>query len=381
MSTAAAALGEAPVLSIESLGVSFGAASGPRTTAAAGVSVAVHRGQTVALVGESGSGKSVTALSVLRLLPMPPAFIDSGRVIYRPFGEASDERGIDILSIGARELRDIRGGQIAMIFQEPMTSLNPVTTVGDQIIEAVRAHRRATHAQAREIAAESLAHVGIAQPVRRLNSYPHELSGGMRQRVMIAMAMACRPRVLLADEPTTALDVTIQAQVLDLIEAAREERQLGVLLITHDLGVVASRADVVYVMYAGRVVECADVFTLFDGARHPYTRGLLACLPRLGRPGSRLATVAEVVERADGLRLSAGSRGEDLWCWWPRSEPPAGTAKSPGGECENRLVEVGPCHWVRVWSTPAAGELGAPAAVSAFRRGGRRAQPRVPSAP
>jgi peptide/nickel transport system ATP-binding protein len=237
-----------------------------------GLSFSVRAGETVALLGESGCGKSVTAFSILRLLKEPPARI-AGEVRFE---------GRDLLSLGKRELRAIRGNQISIIFQEPMTSLNPVLTAGRQIGETVRLHEGASRGEARARAAEMLAMVGIPDPARRLREYPHQLSGGMRQRVMIAIALACRPKLLIADEPTTSLDVTIQAQVLDLIRDLKSRLGSAVILITHDFGVVAEMADRVVIMYAGRKVEEGPVRAIFARPRHPYTRALLQAVPRLG---------------------------------------------------------------------------------------------------
>jgi peptide/nickel transport system ATP-binding protein len=238
-----------------------------------GVSFEVHSGETLAIVGESGCGKSVTSLSILRLLASPPARIVSGRIEFA---------GRNLVDLPESTMREIRGNEISMIFQEPMTSLNPVLTVARQITETLRVHRGMDAAQATARALECLRHVRIPEPERRLSQYPHELSGGMRQRVMIAMALACGPRLLIADEPTTALDVTIQAQILELMRALREETGASIVLITHDLGVVAEMAHRVVVMYAGKKVEEAPVADLFERPLHPYTRGLLGSMPHLG---------------------------------------------------------------------------------------------------
>jgi peptide/nickel transport system ATP-binding protein len=234
------------------------------------VSLTVGRGQAVGVVGESGSGKSLTALSILRLVP-PPGRIAGGEI---RLGE------VELLGLDERAMRAIRGARIAMIFQEPMTSLNPVLTVGEQVAEAVRRHQRRSRREARAIAIEAFRMVGIPAPEERVRAYPHQLSGGMRQRVAIAMALVCRPELLIADEPTSALDVTIQAQILALLDRLRRELGMGVLFIGHDLGVVAEICDEVVVMYAGRVVERAATAELFGRPRHPYTAGLLAALPR-----------------------------------------------------------------------------------------------------
>ncbi len=239
-----------------------------------GVSFSIQPGETLGVVGESGCGKSVTALTIMRLLDMPPATIPSGEIWFD---------GVDLLSLGEEELRQVRGNDIAMIFQEPMTSLNPVFTVGDQIAEAVMLHLRLSRRDGMDKAVESLRAVGINNPERRVRQYPHELSGGMRQRIMIAVALACRPKLLIADEPTTALDVTIQAGILDLLRTLSEESGTAVLLITHDLGVVADIADRVVVMYAGRTIEESRVDGLFASPSHPYTRGLLDAVPNPAR--------------------------------------------------------------------------------------------------
>ncbi len=243
-----------------------------------GVSFSVHRGKTVAVVGESGSGKSVTSLSIMRLLA-PPGRIVDGEIRYRP----SDGRVLDLVRLPERTMRGIRGREIAMIFQEPMTSLNPLFTVGDQIVEMIRLHEPVSRAAARARARAMLDLVEIPAAERRLDDYPHQLSGGMRQRAMIALALACNPKLLIADEPTTALDVTIQAQILDLLRRLQDEIGMSILFITHNLGVVAEIAHQVVVMYAGRVVEAAPVQRLFDHQKHPYTRGLLACIPNAAR--------------------------------------------------------------------------------------------------
>jgi peptide/nickel transport system ATP-binding protein len=236
------------------------------------VSLAIPSGGTLGLVGESGCGKSVTALSVMRLLPEPPGRIVGGEILFR---------GVNLLQLSEEQMRKIRGNQISMIFQEPMTSLNPVFTVGEQIAEAIRLHQRADRRTARERAIEMLRRVGIPGPEDRVDAYPHQLSGGMRQRVMIAMALCCNPALLIADEPTTALDVTIQAQILELIRGLQRERRMTMMLITHDFGVVAETCDDVAVMYAGRVVERAPVKRIFRGPAHPYTAGLLRSIPAM----------------------------------------------------------------------------------------------------
>ena len=251
-----------------------------------GVSFEVDAGETLAVVGESGSGKSVSALSILKLVPQPPGRIVDGRILFK---------GRDLVPLTNREMRAIRGKEISMIFQEPMTALNPVYTCGEQIIEALILHEGVTRAAARTRAIEMLERVGIPAPAQRVDEYPHQLSGGMRQRVMIAMALACRPSVLIADEPTTALDVTIQAQILELLAELQRDMGMAVILITHDLGVVAETADRVAVMYAGQVVEYADVRSVFRRPLHPYTAGLQASLPKLGEVVERLRVIPGTV--------------------------------------------------------------------------------------
>jgi len=270
-----------PLLEVRDLRTQFHTEDG-LVRAVDGVSFSLHAGETLAVVGESGSGKSVTSLSILRLVASPPGRIAGGQVRLR---------GRDLLALPEAEMRSVRGREISMIFQEPQTSLNPVHTCGDQIAEVVETHERAGRGAARLRAIEMLRRVGIPAPEQRAREYPHQLSGGMRQRVMIAMALACRPAVLIADEPTTALDVTIQAQILELLAELRRELGMAVLLITHDLGVVAESADRVAVMYAGQVVESGDVRALFRRPLHPYTAGLLASLPRLGRRTERLRVI------------------------------------------------------------------------------------------
>jgi peptide/nickel transport system ATP-binding protein len=276
-----------------------------------GVTFDLKRGQTLAVVGESGSGKSVTSLSIMGLLS-PPGGIESGEVLFR------DSRGVvhDLARASARAFRRLRGKEIAMIFQEPMTSLNPLYTVGDQIGEMIALHERMSRADARKRALEMLRHVEIPDAANRLDDYPHQMSGGMRQRVMIAMALACNPSLLIADEPTTALDVTIQAQILDLLRRLQDQFGMSILFITHNLGVVAEIAQEVVVMYSGRVVEHAPVAPLFRKQKHPYTQGLLACTPNAARD------------------LSAGGERKALYSI-PGSVPPI-TALPPGCAFEPR---------------------------------------------
>ena len=262
--------GPAPILSIENLQVSLFTRRGV-LPAVDGLSLTVSAGETLAIVGESGCGKSLTALAIMRLLPNPPAKIVGGAVRFM---------GRDLAALSEREMQRVRGKDISMIFQDPMTSLNPVVAVGDQLIEAIRRHTDVSRHEARDRAIELLRQVRIPDAERRFNDYPHQMSGGMSQRVMIAMAIACGPKLLIADEPTTALDVTIQAQILDLLRDLRERTGTAIMLITHDLGVVAELAHRVIVMYAGRIVETLDAERLHE-ATHPYTRGLLSCLPSI----------------------------------------------------------------------------------------------------
>ncbi|MBD3274912.1 MAG: ATP-binding cassette domain-containing protein [Candidatus Marinimicrobia bacterium] len=251
-----------------------------------GVSFHVDKGETLGIVGESGCGKSVTNLSLMRLIPQPPGKIVDGTITFD---------GEDVLSMNDSRMRDIRGNDISMIFQEPMTSLNPVFTCGNQIIEAIRLHQNVDKAEARKRAIEMLQLVGIPAPEQRVDEYPHQLSGGMRQRVMIAMALSCNPKLLIADEPTTALDVTVQAQILELIEELQEKLDMAVIMITHDLGVIAEVADRVMVMYAGQVVEHGTVDEIFNEPKHPYTIGLLRSMPILSQKIERLAVIKGIV--------------------------------------------------------------------------------------
>ena len=247
-----------------------------------GVSFHIDRGETLCVVGESGCGKSVTAQSIMRLIPVPPGRYVSGEIEFD---------GRDLLRLSSEDIRRVRGREIAMIFQEPMTSLNPVHSVGRQISEVIRLHRESSPKAAMKMAEEALRMVKVPDPHRRIHEYPHQMSGGMRQRAMIAMALSCRPKLLIADEPTTALDVTVQAQILELIRQLKEEVGMAVMLITHDLGVVAEMAERVVVMYAGKVVEQASAYDLFGDPRHPYTRALLECIPRLDQERGELMIV------------------------------------------------------------------------------------------
>ena len=293
-----------------------------------GVDFQIKRGGRVALVGESGCGKSVTALSIMKLIDRPPGEFASGEIWFD---------GRDMLKVSDREMHDIRGGEIAMVFQEPMTSLNPVLTVGDQIMEAVVLHQEVDRKAAREIAIQSLRDVGVPAPERRILQYPHELSGGMRQRVMIAMALSCRPKLLIADEPTTALDVTIQRQILELIKVIQERTGTALLLITHDLGVVAETVDEVVVMYAGRVMERGTVEEVLLDPRHPYSRGLLESIPSRGRRGQPLHVIKGVVPNP--FRMPAGCKFE------PRC--PYGWEQTR--EKEPELIDLGKGRSSRCW--------------------------------
>ncbi len=286
------------VLTVDNLQTHFHTDSG-MARAVDGVSFTLNKGETYGLVGESGCGKSVTSLSIMRLVPHPGR-IEGGHIFFQ-------DR--DLVSISDADMRDVRGNEIAMIFQEPMTSLNPVYTCGFQIDEAVRRHQRLNEKEARKKTVEMLHLVGLPDPEQRANEYPHQLSGGQRQRVMIAMALACNPKVLIADEPTTALDVTIQAQILDLLRDLQCQLGMAVLLITHDLGVIAEVADQVAVMYAGKIVEMGSVDAIFHHPRHPYTRGLLASVPRLDMVHDRLKTIPGSVP--DATRFAYGCRFAD----------------------------------------------------------------------
>jgi len=269
------------VLDVQGLTVEFLTASG-WCPVVNDVSFDIGAGETVGLVGESGSGKSVTSMAIMGLIPTPPGRVTEGRVNFA---------GRDLRQLPKRDMEDIRGEEIAMIFQEPMTSLNPAFKVGEQIAEVVRRHRKVSRAEARDRAVAALASVGIPEPARRYGQYPHEFSGGMRQRVMIAMAIVCEPSLIIADEPTTALDVTIQAQVLDLLKDMRDRLGMAILFVTHDLGVVADICDRVVVMYAGQVVETGSIENIFAAPRHPYTSGLLSAMPQVGARTERLAVI------------------------------------------------------------------------------------------
>ncbi len=320
------------LLAIEDLRVEF-SAKGRSFAAVSEVSLRLDRGRTLGLVGESGSGKTVTSLAVMRLIPSPPGRIAAGRVLFQ---------GRDLLALSEEEMAAVRGKDISMVFQEPMTSLNPVFTVGEQVAEVYRIHLGLGRREAAARAAEMLARVGIPDAARRAGDYPHQMSGGMRQRVLIAIALACRPALLIADEPTTALDVTVQAQILALMDELREEMGTALLLITHDLGVVAESADDVAVMYAGRIVESGSCRELFAAPWHPYTAGLLRSRPVLGRGGGerRLDTIPGTVP--DPAHLPPGCSFEPR-C--PRRAP----------VCRERmpqLEEKSPGRLARCWVPP-----------------------------
>ena len=326
--------GDAPVLAIEGLKTQFYGRD-HLVKAVDDLSLALHRGETLGVVGESGCGKSVTALSVLRLVAGKPGIV-AGRIVLE---------GRDLLAVSEREMRKIRGDRIGMIFQEPMSSLNPVLTIGRQLTETIRLHQSVSAAEARERAAEMLRLVQISEPARRLKEYPHQFSGGMRQRVMIAMALCCSPQVLIADEPTTALDVTVQAQILDLLNELQERLGTAVILITHDFGVVAETCRRVVVMYAGRNVEEAEVDELFAAPLHPYTRGLMESMPRLAPAHARAGdTEATRLTEIPGAVPSP-------------AEMPAGCAFAPRCSLADDTCwqhypdrrEVRPRHWVACW--------------------------------
>ena len=318
------------LLSVEDLRVRFPTASGGHLVAVDGISFSVSEGQTLGIVGESGCGKSVTSLATMGLIPKKTADI-SGKVIFE---------GQDLLTIPDHALRDLRGNRVAMIFQEPMTSLNPSHTIGAQISEAVMRHRDVSASEARARAIEMLRRVRIPVPEERFHDYPHKLSGGMRQRAMIAMALACDPRLIIADEPTTALDVTIQAQILDLLRDLREDTGAAVILITHDLGVVAEVCDEVLVMYAGQVVERAPVDVLFRMPQHPYTVGLMGSIPRLDTRKEKLAairgSVPNMAAPQQGCRFAPRCPFADAKC---RNEVPP-------------LAEAAPGQFSRCWKAP-----------------------------
>jgi len=293
-----------------------------------GVDITVSRGKVIGLVGESGCGKSITALSIMGLVEMPPGRIVDGEINFD---------GRNILKLAKQEMYKLRGNEISMIFQEPMTSLNPVITVGKQVAEAIRLHQNLNAGEAKKIVLDMLDMVGIPEPERRYNSYPHQLSGGLRQRVMIAMALCCRPKLLIADEPTTALDVTIEAQILSLMKELQKQINTSIIMITHNLGVVAEICDDVYVMYAGKIVETTDVFELFEKPLHPYTNGLMNSIPKINssKEDTRLYNIKGMVPNL--LYLPRGCR------FSPRCEEAMDICR----ELEPELYEAGSGHYVR----------------------------------
>ncbi len=323
------------LLEIRDLKTWFAVEGGGEFPAVDGISLSLDAGHTLGIVGESGCGKSVTALSIMGLVPQPPGRIAGGEILFE---------GTDLLQLPPVAMRELRGDRIAMIFQEPMTSLNPAFTVGDQIVEGIQRHRPMSRDAAKALAIEMLARVHIPAPEQRFDDYPHKLSGGMRQRVMIAMALACKPKLLIADEPTTALDVTIQAQILDLMRTLREQTGTAIILITHDLGVVAELADDVAVMYAGRVVERAKVADLFAQPQHPYTIGLLGSIPRLDVEQDRLAAIEGQVPNP--LAPVGGCR------FHPRCPFVVERCRSE----EPPIADVGGGHLAACWRVPLAAD-------------------------
>ena len=321
------------LLEVEDLRTVFETAGGT-ARAVDGVSFTVGRGETVGLVGESGCGKSVTALSIMRLVPSPPGRITHGAVRLD---------GRDLLALSEREMRRVRGNEISMVFQEPLSSLNPVFTCGEQIREAIALHQKTGRRESRRRAVEMLRLVRIPDPEKRYGSYPHQMSGGMRQRVMIAMALSCRPRLLIADEPSTALDVSVQAQIIELLLELREKFSMAMLLITHDLAVVAQMAARVVVMYAGVVAEQAPAAALFESPRHPYTAGLIASVPRVGQRLERLPTIRGTVP--DAFNLPPGCRFADRCA-----------QRHERCEVAPPLFELGDGHRARCWLCAAEGE-------------------------
>jgi peptide/nickel transport system ATP-binding protein len=316
------------LLSVTNLTTSF-TLSGRPLPAVNGVDFTIDEGETLALVGESGCGKSMTAFSLMGLVP-PPGSITGGSVLFD---------GEELVGMPQERLQNLRGNRLSMIFQEPMSSLNPVMTIGDQVAEGIIHHLHATPSEARDKAMDLLQRVGVPSAQTRLRNYPHQLSGGQRQRVMIAMALACSPRMVIADEPTTALDVTIQAQILDLLDQLKEEHRMGLLLITHDFGIVAEHSQQTAVMYAGRIVEQGPTYQVVTHPRHPYTVGLLASLPQRGTPGRRLATIPGSVPRLGENLSGCAFCSRCSNCIEPcRQEVPP-------------LRQVAPGHQVRCWQT------------------------------
>lgn len=316
-----------PILQINNLSVTFNSHEG-RAIAVDNLNFSLSEGETLGIVGESGSGKSVTSLAIMGLIPNPPGEITNGSILFG---------GQDLLKISDKELRRIRGNDIAMIFQEPMTSLNPILTCGFQIAETLRLHKKLSRRLSKEAAVELLAQVGIPSPEKTVKRYPHHLSGGMRQRVMIAMALACRPKILIADEPTTALDVTIQAQILDLMKELSARNDTAIIMITHDLGVVADIADTVMVMYTGHGVEYAKQAELFGNPLHPYTQGLIGTIPKINKDRRRLEEIKGVVLSPTEKRTGC--------TFHPRCRFVMDKCKSTAPN----LIEHQPGHFVRCW--------------------------------
>ena len=326
MNSSAVASPADTLLSVEDLVITFPGKTRPAVPVD-GVSFTLARGETLALVGESGCGKSLTSLALLRLIPHPGKIDSRSRILFG---------GSNILEMVESALRDIRGRRIGMVFQDPMTSLNPVFTVGDQVAEGIRAHLPVSKREANDRAVALLNEVGISDAASRARDYPHQMSGGMRQRVMIAMALACEPELLIADEPTTALDVTVQAQILEILDRLRKARGMAVLLITHDLGIVAGRADRVAVMYAGQIVEEARTAQLFARPSHPYTQGLLASVPRLTGPRTRLTPIGGSVPTPDAWPSGCRFRPRCPKAFDKSEQPPPPLPVEDG-------------HWMRCW--------------------------------
>ncbi len=324
--------GNQPLLEVQGLKTCFFTEDG-MVSAVDDVHFCLDKGETLGVVGESGCGKSVTALSILRLVPTPPGRIVGGKVLFE---------GEDLLAKSEAEMRKVRGNRISMIFQEPMSSLNPIFPIGSQIMEAILLHQKVSRAEAREKAVEMLRVVGIPSPERRIEDHPFQMSGGMRQRVMIAMALSCNPKLLIADEPTTALDVTIQAQILDLMQKLKAELGMAVLLITHDFGVVGEIADEVAVMYAGKIVERAPTHAVLQNPQHPYTIGLLASIPKVEEDQERLQVIEGLVPNP--YQPPGGCR------FHPRCRYGTETCRGP----EPPLNEVEPGHWAACWQSDKA---------------------------
>ena len=316
-----------PLIDVKNLEVQF-EVRGVTLRAVDDVSFTIAPGETLGLVGESGCGKSVTASAIMRLVPQPPGRIAGGQILF-------DD--VDLLTLSEKQMRQIRGNRISMIFQEPMSSLNPVYTVGDQVVEVIQLHQKLKRREAMDKVIEVFEQVGIPAPEARVKEHPHKMSGGMRQRVMIAMALACNPRLMIADEPTTALDVTIQAQILDLMNDLKKKTGASILFITHDLAVIAEMAQRVAVMYAGKMMEYAKVTDLFDNPQHPYTVGLMTSVPALGKGMDRLATIPGVVPSLFNI-----PEGCPYYDRCPEAKP----------HCKEKLpamTEVVKGHWVRCW--------------------------------